>query len=64
MIELFRIFTVLNSHSFSWSKKFFFLMPLNLDNLCLAYLRLLYFTVFVAFQDAVTSGLESLGDGS
>ena len=39
-------------------------MPLNLDNLCLAYLRLLYFTVFVAFQDAVTSGLESLGDGS
>ena len=25
---------------------------------------LLYFTVFVAFQDAVTSGLEPLGDGS
>ena len=30
----------------------------------LAYPRLLYFTVFVAFQDAVTSGLEPLGDGS
>ncbi len=24
----------------------------------------LYFTAFVAFQDAVTSGLEPLGDGS
>ena len=39
-------------------------MPLNLDNLCLAYPRLLYFATFVAFQDAVTSGLEPLGDGS
>ena len=30
-------------------------IPLNLDNLCLAYPRLLYFTVFVAFQEAVAT---------
>ena len=59
----------LNLHSFKCNKKFSLLsfpavatvatlekMPLNLDNLCLVYPRLLYFTIFVAFQDAVTSG--------
>ena len=30
-------------------------IPLNLDNLCLAYPRLLYFATLVAFQDAVAT---------
>ena len=36
-------------------QEIFFLMPLNLDNLCLAYPRLLYFAKLVAFQEVVAS---------
>ena len=35
-------------------------MPLNLDNLCLAYPRLLYFATLVAFQEAVAIQVAAL----
>ena len=35
-------------------------MPLNLDNLCLAYPRLLYFATLVAFQEAVATQVAAL----
>ena len=35
-------------------------MPLNLDNLCLAYPRLLYFAKLVAFQEAVATQVAAL----
>ena len=63
----------LNSHSFRCDRKFSLLsflevatvatlekIPLNLDNLCLAYPHLLYFAKLVAFQEAVANEVAAL----
>ncbi len=67
---VFLLLLYLNSHSFRCDRKFSLLsfpevatlekILLNLDNLCLAYLCLLYFATLVAFQEAVATQVVAL----